>query len=68
LLAAHEAKPEELPVLRLSHRTLRLVHFEFELRGEKPGDAFHHSFSSTLAADVNVAVVGIPDVAMSPSL
>jgi hypothetical protein len=68
LLAAREAEPEKLPVLRLSHCTLRLIHFEFELRGEEPGNAFQHSFSGALTADVDIAIVRISHVSMSASL
>jgi hypothetical protein len=68
LLAAREAESQELPVPRPSHRTLRLIHFEFELRGEEPGDAFHHSFSGALTADVDIAIVRISHVSMSTSL
>jgi hypothetical protein len=34
LLAARKAESEKLPVLRWSHRTLRLIHFEFKLGGK----------------------------------
>jgi hypothetical protein len=43
-----------LPLAEPPHSSL--VHFEFELRGEEPGDAFHRSFSGALTANVNVAV------------
>src|SRR5437899_831464 len=54
-LAAREAEPKKLPVLRLSHRTLCLIHLELELRGEVPSDALHHSLPGSLAAHVDVA-------------
>src|SRR5215470_15515648 len=59
LLAARKAESQKLPVLRSRHCTLRLIHFEFELRGEEPSDTFHHPFPGSLAADVDVVIVRV---------
>src|SRR5215469_2058001 len=58
-LAARKAESEKLPSPRPSHCALRLVHLEFELRGEKPSDTFHHPLPGSLAADVDVAIVRV---------
>jgi hypothetical protein len=53
-----KAESEKLPFLRSRYRALRLIHLEFELLRDESRDAFHHSLTRALAANVDVAVWG----------
>src|SRR5215467_14453582 len=68
LLMVCEAEPQELPLPWSGHRTLLAVHSELELRREEPRYAAHHSFTGSLAADVDVAVVCVSREPMSAPL
>ena len=50
-----DAKPEELPLLRPRHRTLRLVDLQPQLGGQEPAHRRHDTFTGAMAADINVA-------------
>ena len=65
---AREAKSEKLPLPRLSHGALRLIHLELESVRDEVRNTLHHSLSRSFAAHVNVAVVGITHEAMTTSL
>ena len=66
--AIGEAESEKLPLLRLRHRTLRLIDRERERVRDESRDALHHPVTCPLAANVDVAVVGVSNEAMSPVL
>src|SRR5260370_19209848 len=63
-----KAEPEKLPLLRSRHRALRLIHLEFELLRDESRNGFHHPLTHSLSSDVDVAVVLVSNIAMSPSL
>src|SRR5207253_10825289 len=63
-----KAESEKLPFLRSRDRALALSHLEFELLRDESRDAFHHSLTRVLAASVDVAVVCIANIPMSPTL
>src|SRR5712692_7247613 len=63
-----KAESEKLPLLRSRHRALRFIHLEFELLRDESRDAFHHPLTRALAANVDVAVVRVANIAMSPAL
>src|SRR2546422_1461946 len=63
-----KAESEKLPFLRSRYRALALIHLEFELLRDESRDAFHHSLTRALAANVDVAVVRVANIAMSPAL
>src|ERR1017187_8957587 len=63
-----KAEPEELPFLRLCHRTLRLIYLELELLCDEVRDALHHPLTRAFAANVNVTVVRIANKTVSPVL
>jgi hypothetical protein len=63
-----KAEPKKLPFLWSRHRTLRLIHLELEFLRDELRNALHHPLTRTFAANVNVAIVRIPDVPMSPAL
>src|SRR5258708_498688 len=60
-----KAESEELPLLRPRHRALRLVHFELELLHDESRDALHHPLTCPLAVYVDVAIIGVTNVAVS---
>ena len=63
-----KAESEELPLLWFRHRTLGLVHFEFELLRDEFRDALHHSLTGSLASHVDIAIICVTDKAMSTAL
>src|SRR5260370_19559012 len=63
-----KAESEKLPFLRSRYRALGLIHLEFELLRDESRNAFHHPLTRALAAEVDVAVVRVANVAMSPAL
>src|SRR5262252_2046514 len=63
-----KTESEKLPLLRSRYRTLRLVHFEFELLRDESLHAFHHSLSRPFAANVDVAVVRVSNKTKTPTL
>src|SRR5262249_39121059 len=63
-----ETESEKLPLLRSRYRTLRLIHFEFELLRDESLDAFHHSLPCSLAANVDIAIVRVSNEAKAPAL
>src|SRR4029453_14164983 len=58
-----KTESEKLPLLRWRHRTLRLIHFEFELLRDESLNAFHHSLSCPFTANVDVAIVRVSNKA-----
>src|ERR1700704_2558269 len=65
---SRKAEPEELPFLRSCHRTLRLIYLKLELLREEARDALHHPLTRAFAANVNVTVVRIANITVSPVL
>ena len=65
---SRKAEPEELPFLRSCHRTLRLIHLEFELLCDEARDALHHPLTRAFAANVDITVIRVANKAMSPAL
>src|SRR5262245_62892649 len=63
-----KTESEKLPLLRSRYRTLRLIHFEFELLRDESLNAFHHSLSCPFAANVDIAVVRVANKAKTPAL
>src|SRR3989442_10338586 len=63
-----KAESEKLPFLRSRYRALALIHLTFELLRDESRDAFHRSLTRALAANVDVAVVRVANIAMSPAL
>src|SRR5450759_4541742 len=63
-----KAESEKLPFLRSRYRAFRLIHLEFELLRDESRNAFHHPLTRALAANVDVAVVRVANIAMSPAL
>src|ERR1700679_1392765 len=63
-----KAEPGKLPFLRSRHRAPRLIHLELELLSDRSRNALHHPLTRLLAANVDVAIVRIPNKAMSPAL
>src|SRR5437667_1873457 len=63
-----KAESEKLPFLRSRYRTLGLIHLEFELLRDESRDAFHHPLTRALAPNVDVAVVRVANITMSPAL
>src|SRR6185437_1379585 len=63
-----KAESEKLSFLRSRYRALGLIHLEFELLRDESRDAFHHSLTRAFAANVDVAVVRVANIAMSPAL
>src|SRR5262249_54839519 len=68
LRAGREAESEKLSVLRSRHRTLGRIDRELELFRDEARHAVHHPLTRPLAAHVDVAVVRVPNKAMSPAL
>src|SRR5207237_6480816 len=63
-----EAEPEERPLLRSCHRTLRLIYLELELLCVEARDALHLPLTRAFAANIDVTVVRITNKAVSPVL
>ncbi len=61
LLAAYYAKTQKLTPPRSVNLALGLIDLKLELAGNELADAFHYSLACSLAADVDVTVVGITD-------
>jgi hypothetical protein len=68
LWIARKTKSEELSLLRSRHRALRLIHLELEPLSDEPRNARHHPVTRTFAAHIDVAIVCVPNVSMSPAL
>src|SRR5258708_4324911 len=60
-----DAEAEELTLLRLSHRALRLVDLQPQLHGQEPAHRDHDAFAGALAANINVAVIRVPAKTMT---
>src|SRR5271165_6906182 len=65
---SRKAEPEELALLRSSHRTLGLVYLELEFLRDEPCNTRHHPLTRLRAADVNITVVRVANKAMSSVL
>ena len=61
------AVAQERSLPRTVYRTFTLVDREFEPLGKVAGDGSHNSFAACPCCNVDVAVVGIPAKAMTPS-
>jgi hypothetical protein len=55
-----DAEPKKLALFRSRHRALRLVALEPQLVGQEPAHRGHGPFAGTSAANIDVAVVGVP--------
>src|SRR5271165_511204 len=54
-----DAEAQELALLRLRHRALRLVDLQPQLRGQEAAHRGHHPFTGAVAANIDVAVVRV---------
>src|SRR5262249_1180145 len=63
-----KTEAEKLPLLRLRYRTLRLIHFEFELLRDESLHACHPSLSCPFAANVDIAIVRVTNKTKTPAL
>src|SRR5450631_3887409 len=63
-----KTKPEELSLLRSRHRALRLIYLELEPLSDEARNAPHHPLTRTLTAHIDVAVICVADVSVSPAL
>src|SRR5271157_1267358 len=63
-----KAEPEKLPLLRSRHRALRLIYLEFELVCDESRNALHHPLTRPLAAHVDIAIIGVAQIAVATSL
>src|SRR5664279_628750 len=63
-----KTKPEELSLLRSRHRALRLIYLELEPLSDEARNAQHHPLTRTLTAHIDVAVICVADVSVSPAL
>jgi len=68
LWAVCKTKPEELSLLRSRHGALRLIYLELEPLSDEARNAHHHPLTRTLTAHIDVAVIGVADVSVSPAL
>src|SRR5215831_15221759 len=68
LLTVAKTESEKLPLLRSRYRTLRLIHFEFELLRDESLHASHHSLSCPFAANVDIAIVRVTNKTKTPAL
>ena len=55
-----DAEPKKLALFRSRHRALRLVDLEPQLVGQEPAHRGHDPFAGAMAANIDVAVVGVP--------
>src|SRR5208282_728677 len=62
-----DAEPKKLSLLRSRHRALRLVDLEPQLVGQEPAHRGHDPFAGAPAANIDVAVVGVPAKAVTAS-
>src|ERR1700729_1687445 len=62
-----DAEPKKLALFRSRHRALRLVDLEPQLVGQEPAHRGHDPFAGATAADIDVAVVGVPAKAVTAS-
>ena len=62
-----DAEPQKLSLLRSRHRALRLVDLEPQLVGQEPAHRGHDPFAGATAANIDVAVVGVPAKAVTAS-
>src|SRR5712692_9234059 len=63
-----DAESQELALLRSRHRAFRLVDLQPQLSGQEPAHRSHDPFTGTAAANIDIAVVGIPAETVTPSL
>src|ERR1700741_2102236 len=62
-----DAEPKKLALFRSRHRALRLVDLEPQLVGQEPAHRGHDPFAGATAANIDVAVVGVPAKAVTAS-
>src|ERR1700730_8334552 len=62
-----DAEPQELALLRLRHRALRLGDLQPQLLGADPADRGHHPFTGAAAANIDVAIVRVAAEAVTSS-
>jgi hypothetical protein len=65
---ARKTKSEELSLLRSRHRALCLIYLELEPLNDESRNALHHPVTRTLTAHIDVAVICVADVPVSPAL
>ena len=68
LFTGCEAEAQECTLPRTRDRALRRVDLELELGFQEPGHAVHHAPPCSVAANIDVAVIGITHEAMAPVL
>src|SRR5271166_1066236 len=68
LWTSTKAEAEKLPLLRSRHRALRLIDLELELLRDESRNTFHHPLTRTLAANVDIAIIRVANIAMAASL
>ena len=62
-----DAEPKKLALFRSRRRALRLVDLEPQLVGQEPAHRSHDPFAGATAANIDVAVVGVPAKAVTAS-
>jgi hypothetical protein len=62
-----DAEPKKLTLLWSRHRALRLVDLQPQLVGQEPAHRGHDPFAGAAAANIDVAVVGVPAKAVTAS-
>src|SRR5271168_2916900 len=62
-----DAEPKKLALFRSRHRALRLVDLEPQPVGQEPAHRGHDPFAGAIAANIDVAVVGVPAIAVTAS-
>ena len=68
LFADYDAKPQKLASPGAVNFALGFIDLQFELAGNELADTVHYAKSRPLAANIDVAVVGIPNEAVTSSL
>ena len=67
LWAVRKTKSEELSLLRSRYRALGLIYLELEPLSDEARNALHHSVTRTFAAHIDVAVICVANMSMSPT-
>jgi hypothetical protein len=68
LRAGGKAESEKLSLLRSRYCALCLIHLESELLCDESRNALHHPLPRPFAANVEITIIRISNVSMSPAL
>ena len=68
LWAVCKTKPEELSLLRSRHRALGLIYLELEPLSDESRNALHHPVTRTFTAHIDIAVICVANMSVSPAL